>query len=140
MRQGGMNKRQAGEDFYFLHKIIPLGHFGEINTTRVIPSPRPSDRVPFGTGRAVRDYLATHKFETYPLEAFRDLKQFFSIKPSVDTLRDFRRRPRRNSLHRSNNSSSSKTSSPPSPKSANTPPPPKHSAPVSFAGSTASSP
>ena len=24
-KQGGMNKRQAGEDFYFLHKIIPLG-------------------------------------------------------------------------------------------------------------------
>jgi glycosyltransferase involved in cell wall biosynthesis len=34
MKQGGMNKRQAGEDFYFLHKIIPLGHFGEINTLR----------------------------------------------------------------------------------------------------------
>ena len=78
MRQGGMNKRQAGEDFYFLHKIIPLGNFGEINTTRVIPSPRPSDRVPFGTGRAVSDYLSTRKFETYPLQAFRDLKQFFS--------------------------------------------------------------
>jgi glycosyltransferase involved in cell wall biosynthesis len=84
MREGGMNKRQAGEDFYFLHKIIPLGHFGEINTTRVIPSPRPSDRVPFGTGRAVRDYLTTHKFETYPLEAFHDLKQFFA---TIDILR-----------------------------------------------------
>jgi glycosyltransferase involved in cell wall biosynthesis len=84
MRQGGMNKRQAGEDFYFLYKIIPLGHFGEINTTRVIPSPRPSDRVPFGTGRAVRDYLTTRKFETYPLQAFHDLKQFLS---NIDTLR-----------------------------------------------------
>lgn len=78
MKQGGMNKRQAGEDFYFLHKIIPLGHFGEINTTRVIPSPRASDRVPFGTGRAVRDFLATRKFETYPLQAFHDLKQLFA--------------------------------------------------------------
>ena len=78
MKQGGMNKRQAGEDFYFLHKIIPLGQFGEVNSTRVIPSPRPSERVPFGTGRAVRDFLATGKFETYPLQAFDDLKQFFS--------------------------------------------------------------
>jgi hypothetical protein len=51
-KQGGMNKRKAGEDFYFLHKIIPLGGFGEINDTRVIPSPRASHRVPFGTGRA----------------------------------------------------------------------------------------
>lgn len=84
LRQGGMNKRHAGEDFYFLHKIIPLGNFGEINTTRVIPSPRPSDRVPFGTGRAVRDYLATRHFETYPLAAFHDLKQLFA---AVDSLR-----------------------------------------------------
>lgn len=29
-KQGGMNRRQAGEDFYFLHKFIPLGNFGEI--------------------------------------------------------------------------------------------------------------
>ncbi len=77
MKQGGMNRRQAGEDFYFLHKIIPLGHFGEINTTRVIPSPRASDRVPFGTGRAVRDYLATGRFETYPFKAFCDLRELF---------------------------------------------------------------
>ncbi|HVK58920.1 MAG TPA: glycosyltransferase [Candidatus Kapabacteria bacterium] len=85
MKQGGMNKRQAGEDFYFLHKIIPLGNFGEINTTRIIPSPRPSDRVPFGTGRGVRDYDATRKFETYPLQAFRDLKQLFAM---ITALRD----------------------------------------------------
>ena len=85
MKQGGMNKRQAGEDFYFLHKIIPLGHFGEINSTRVIPSPRPSDRVPFGTGRAVRDYLATREIETYPVQAFHDLKHFFS---NIDLLRN----------------------------------------------------
>lgn len=83
MKQGGMNKRQAGEDFYFLHKIIPLGHFGEVNSTRIIPSPRPSDRVPFGTGRAVRDFLATGMFETYPLQAFRDLKELFSSVPGL---------------------------------------------------------
>ena len=29
-QQGGMNKRKAGEDFYFLHKIIPLGGFGDL--------------------------------------------------------------------------------------------------------------
>lgn len=52
-KQGGMNKRKAGEDFHFLHKIIPLGNFTELNSTRVIPSPRLSDRVPFGTGKAM---------------------------------------------------------------------------------------
>ncbi|MGB0581120.1 MAG: glycosyltransferase [Limisphaerales bacterium] len=80
IRQGGMNKRKAGEDFYFLHKIIPLGEFGEVNTTRVIPSPRISDRVPFGTGRAVGEFCAgsDNVLRSYPLEAFRDLKQLFA--------------------------------------------------------------
>ena len=60
-RQGGMNRRKAGEDFYFLNKFTALGTFGEINTTRVIPSPRPSERVPFGTGRAVGQLLQNQK-------------------------------------------------------------------------------
>lgn len=91
MKQGGMNKRQAGEDFYFLHKIIPLGNFGEVNIARVVPSPRASDRVPFGTGRAVRDYLESGEFETYPLQAFCDLKELFAaveedrLKPGLQT-------------------------------------------------------
>ncbi|ELR71479.1 hypothetical protein C900_02542 [Fulvivirga imtechensis AK7] len=75
-KQGGMNRRKAGEDFYFLHKIIPLGNFGEINNTRVIPSPRRSDRVPFGTGKAVNDWLVSRQLHTYAPEIFEDLKQF----------------------------------------------------------------
>ncbi|MCA6074774.1 hypothetical protein [Fulvivirga sedimenti] len=59
-KAGGMNRRKAGEDFYFLHKIIPRG-FGEINTTAVYPSARSSDRVPFGTGRAVQDLIASKR-------------------------------------------------------------------------------
>ncbi|MDG1476053.1 MAG: glycosyltransferase family A protein, partial [Vicingaceae bacterium] len=38
-KQNGMNKRKAGEDFYFLQKLIPLGNFTEIKTTQLIPSP-----------------------------------------------------------------------------------------------------
>lgn len=77
--QGGMNKRKAGEDFYFLHKIIPLGHFVDICTTRVIPSPRESNRVPFGTGSAINKYLASADEEllTYSPECFLPLMAFF---------------------------------------------------------------
>ena len=82
-KQGGMNKRQAGEDFYFLQKIIALGHFTDLTETTVIPSPRCSDRVPFGTGKAVRDYLTDGQSWTYPLEAFLDLKEFFEHLPEL---------------------------------------------------------
>ncbi|UII30936.1 glycosyltransferase family 2 protein [Fulvivirga ulvae] len=75
-KQGGMNRRKAGEDFYFLHKIIPLGNFGEVNNTRVIPSPRLSDRVPFGTGKAVNDWQKTGQLLTYSVQTFKDLKGF----------------------------------------------------------------
>ncbi len=85
IKQGGMNRRQAGEDFYFLQKIIPLGNFHEITATRVIPSPRISDRVPFGTGKAMGTFVTENitEYATYNYGAFLDLKQFF------DKLEDF---------------------------------------------------
>ncbi len=86
-KQGGMNCRQAGEDFYFLQRIIELGGFTELNATRVIPSPRPSHRVPFGTGRAVQDSLGRpgEPESTYALQAYSDLKRFLALSP---TFRD----------------------------------------------------
>ena len=81
MEQGGMNRRQAGEDFYFLHKLIPLGGFTELNSTAVYPSPRPSNRVPFGTGRVVSEWLHQPGTKTYPLQAFDDLRAFLQFVP-----------------------------------------------------------
>lgn len=75
-KQGGMNRRKAGEDFYFLHKIITLGQFTELKTTKVIPSPRQSDRVPFGTGKAVNKWLLEKALATYAPQTFVDLKVF----------------------------------------------------------------
>jgi glycosyltransferase involved in cell wall biosynthesis len=81
---GGMNKRQAGEDFYFLHKIIERGRFAELNTTKVIPSPRPSDRVPFGTGRAVGELLASDvRLHTYHPDLFGFVKTLVLIAPEL---------------------------------------------------------
>jgi len=82
-QQGGMNKRKAGEDFYFLHKFIPLGQFDELRTTRVIPSPRISERVPFGTGRAVGQLVSSEEgLTTYAPQSFVDLKELFEFIPS----------------------------------------------------------
>lgn len=80
-KQGGMNKRKAGEDFYFLNKIIPLGEFGNIQSTRVIPSARTSDRVPFGTGKDISVQLMEQKvtcYETYHPKIFEDLRIFLT--------------------------------------------------------------
>ena len=50
---GGMNRRQAGEDFYFLQSLAKTSGVAQVSGTTVYPSPRRSGRVPFGTGRAV---------------------------------------------------------------------------------------
>ncbi len=84
-KQGGMNRKKAGEDFYFLHRIIPLGNYTELNKTRVIPSPRDSDRVPFGTGQSMIDAKNGKKTlqQVYNPKIFEDLKIFLS---QIDSL------------------------------------------------------
>ncbi|QEM70031.1 hypothetical protein FO488_18965 [Geobacter sp. FeAm09] len=56
---GGMNRRLAGEDFYFLQQVHKVAGVASLTGTVVHPSPRASHRVPFGTGRAVGDMLAS---------------------------------------------------------------------------------
>lgn len=77
--QGGMNRKKAGEDFYFLHKLMPLGKVGYITGTTVYPSPRLSNRVPFGTGPALQQFEAGNRdlYYTYPLHLFETLRTFF---------------------------------------------------------------
>ncbi|HIN39067.1 MAG TPA: hypothetical protein EYM84_02195, partial [Flavobacteriales bacterium] len=88
---GGMNRRKAGEDFYFLHKIFPLGGHKTFNKTCVYPSPRISDRVPFGTGRAMGKWMdmvnackksdKMPEYEYYALQSFLDLGKFIAAVP-----------------------------------------------------------
>lgn len=86
-KQNGMNKRKAGEDFYFLQKLIPLGGFTELKSTKIIPSPRVSDRVPFGTGKAMQSWLDDDEEEmmTYNPKSFIDLKTFAQDAPTLFT-------------------------------------------------------
>lgn len=79
--KGGMSKRKAGEDFYFLQKFIKDGVCGNINETKVYPSSRKSDRVPFGTGRAMLKYKDKYfEWKTYNPVAFLILKTFLERK------------------------------------------------------------
>lgn len=73
---GGMNRRQAGEDFYFLQQLAKTGGIGRLWETTVRPSGRASHRVPFGTGRKVGAFDADpdDAYRTYHPESFRVLR------------------------------------------------------------------
>ena len=79
VKQGGMNRRKAGEDFYFLNKLTSLGKIVEINDAFVFPSARVSNRVPFGTGAAISKWMNRDGdlTVTYNFAAFLDLKKLF---------------------------------------------------------------
>jgi len=53
IKSGGMNRRCGGEDFYFLQQVAKVSGVDRLKGTVVYPSPRFSDRVTFGTGKAV---------------------------------------------------------------------------------------
>lgn len=83
-RLGGMTPRQAGEDFYFLQKAVKMQPVCEVTTPIVFPSPRVSDRVPFGTGPSVRRILETGRYTVYNFELFRLLKTFYERFPALE--------------------------------------------------------
>jgi len=82
----GMNKRKAGEDFYFLHKFIKTGFFTDIRDTTVFPSSRISERVPFGTGRMIRR-LSHEGFPmlTYHPQSYLFIGQMVALLPEMYT-------------------------------------------------------
>ena len=78
---GGMNKRKAGEDFYFLEKLAKITDIKFLKSATVYPSPRISDRVPFGTGQRVRRFINREKDEylIYSPAIFEVLKNWLNI-------------------------------------------------------------
>ena len=70
-KYGGMNRRKAGEDFYFLQKLFPNESFAFIAEPMVYPSSRLSDRVPFGTGPKLKELTEKKaSMMSHPLESF----------------------------------------------------------------------
>ncbi len=78
---GGMNRRQAGEDFYFLQQLAKTGGVERIRTASVRPSPRASHRVPFGTGKRVSRFLeqGEDEYVLYHPESYRILKAWLMV-------------------------------------------------------------
>lgn len=76
---GGMSKRQGGEDFYFIHKLTPITKIALLEKAMVYPSPRISNRVPFGTGPAVAKIISDKSYNVYNFDNFKILGDFYSL-------------------------------------------------------------
>ena len=74
-----MRKKAAGEDFYFLQEARKS--FGEVVelAAEVYPSARISDRVPFGTGKAVEKIMLEQDFKVYGRVVFVELKKVLDL-------------------------------------------------------------
>lgn len=75
IKSGGYHRRRmAGEDFYLLQQLSKTGcNIEMIEKAFVFPSNRVSDRVPFGTGKAVGDIVKSGEWLTYHDHCYRDL-------------------------------------------------------------------
>lgn len=81
IKTGGMNKKKAAEDFYFLEKLSKFTPVKTIQDVTVYPSSRGSWRVPFGTGQRVTRFDAgTHdEFVLYNPDSFEILKEWLLL-------------------------------------------------------------
>lgn len=88
IKVGGMNKRKAAEDFYFLEKLAKITEIKKIKNTAVFPSSRESWRVPFGTGRRMNRFKAgTHnEYLLFDPSLFDLLKNWLEIFYGSDIL------------------------------------------------------
>ena len=81
IRMGGMNRRHAAEDFYFLQQLHRTAGVEQLRGTTVHPSPRPSHRVPFGTGRSISRTLQgeSNAITFYHPDCFRILGEWLDV-------------------------------------------------------------
>jgi hypothetical protein len=81
LKAGGMNRRQAAEDFYFLQQQAKTSGIEMLSGTLVAPSARFSGRVPFGTGRVVQGQVeqAAPLFRFTAVAAFTVLRDWLQL-------------------------------------------------------------
>lgn len=83
----GFPKKNAAEDFYVLDKLAKVGEIVRLNGARLLLEGRPSDRVPFGTGRALLDLSGKkgglERFRLYHPLVFAHLGQWLRVLDTV---------------------------------------------------------
>jgi len=86
VRIGGMNRKPAAEDFYFLQALAKTDGVALVQGTRVHPAARLSSRVIFGTGPAVQRLVDNPgAFPVAPLAAYALLGELLK---RIDTATD----------------------------------------------------
>jgi hypothetical protein len=79
----GFPKKDAAEDFYFLNKVAKVGAIHRLAGTPLLLEGRVSDRVPFGTGKALGDLVAKPRarsgFRLYHPMVFAHLAAWLSV-------------------------------------------------------------
>lgn len=90
----GFPKRSAGEDFYLLNKLAKLGAIVHLPEVVIKLDARPSQRVPFGTGPAVKSIMELTAqgmdYDYYHPEVFIELKHCLA---AFDSLWQQREKP-----------------------------------------------
>ena len=89
VRCGGMRVRKGGEDFYFLQAAAKCGKIASGDRVLLHPSPRPSARVPFGTGPAVRKLMEGAPPAEISDAAFEVLKNLLAQTAELDDAERF---------------------------------------------------
>lgn len=96
VKAGGMNKREAGEDFWFVRKILPVAGFFTTCGIIINHSARISKRVPFGTGMSINDLTSMPETINTLCDPsiFDDLKVIWNVPGklfgcSIDEITDF---------------------------------------------------
>ena len=83
----GFPRRDAAEDFHVLNKLAKVGWIERLSGTPLRLEGRPSDRVPFGTGRALRDLAAGREglsgFRLYHPLVFAHLARWLAVVASI---------------------------------------------------------
>ena len=82
----GFPKKNAAEDFYFLNKLAKVGPIARLAGSPLLLEGRISERVPFGTGRALKDMTAHGRgrsgfrgFSLYHPMVFAHLSAWLSV-------------------------------------------------------------
>ena len=81
IKVGGMAKKKATEDFYFLQSLAKYTKIYQINDILVYPSSRDQQRVYLGTGYRIKEYKNNKKFINldYTDDAYKNLELLLSI-------------------------------------------------------------